>query len=81
MMSMHINNRKHQTNLLLTISKMISSPTTITVSCIKQDSTSTNLPDLVNDILIEHQRRETIINIATILRKVGDQMDEQLQVI
>jgi hypothetical protein len=39
------------------------------------------LPDLVNDILIEQQRRETIVNIATILRKVGDQMDEQLQVI
>jgi hypothetical protein len=39
------------------------------------------LPDLVNDILIEQQRRETIVNIATILRNVGDQMDEQLQVI
>jgi hypothetical protein len=39
------------------------------------------LPDLVHDICIEQQRRESIINIATILRKVGDQMDEQLQVI
>lgn len=38
------------------------------------------LPDLVNDILIKQQQRETIVNIATILRKVGDQMDEQLQV-
>jgi hypothetical protein len=41
---------------------------------------SMKLPDLINDILIEEQRRETIVNIATILRKVGDQMDEQLQV-
>jgi len=39
------------------------------------------LPDLLHDIFIEQQRRDTIINIATILRKVGDQMDEQLQVI
>ena len=39
------------------------------------------LPDLINDILIEQQRRETIVNIARILRKVGDQMDEELQVI
>ncbi len=54
---------------------MISSPTTIKISCEKQ-----NLPDLVNDLIIQQQRRETVINIATILRKVGDQMDEQLQV-
>jgi hypothetical protein len=39
-----------------------------------------NLPDLVNDLFIEQQQRETIITIARILRKVGDQMDEQLQV-
>ena len=38
------------------------------------------LPDLVQDIFIEQQRRESIVNIANILRKVGDQMDEQLQV-
>lgn len=38
------------------------------------------LPDIVNDIIIEQQRKETIMNIATILRKVGDQVDEQLQV-
>lgn len=47
-----------------------------TINCEKQ-----KLPDLLHDIFIEQQRRETIINIATILRKVGDQMDEQLQVI
>jgi hypothetical protein len=52
-----------------------------TVSCEKQNSSSTNLPDLLNDIFIEQQRRENILNIAIILRKVGDQMDEQLQVI
>ena len=69
-------NRKHQTSLSLTIPRMISLPTTITVSYGKQ-----NLPDLLNDIFIEQQRRETIVNIANRLRKVGDQMDEQLQVI
>lgn len=59
---------------------MNSFPTIITVSYEKQISSSKKLPDLVNDILIEQQRREIIINIATTLRKVGDQMDEQLQV-
>jgi hypothetical protein len=68
--------RKYQTNLSLTIPNMISSPTTITVSCEKQN----NLPDLLNDVFIEQQRRKTIVHIATILRKVGDQMNEQLQV-
>ena len=68
-------NRKQQTNLSLTIPTMNSVPTIITVSYEKQI-----LPDLINDILIEQQRRETIVNIATTLRKVGDQMDEQLQV-
>jgi late competence protein required for DNA uptake (superfamily II DNA/RNA helicase) len=67
-------NRKYQTNFSLTI------PTIITVSCEKQNLSSNHLPDLLNDLLIEQQRRETIINIATILRKVGDQMDEQLKV-
>jgi hypothetical protein len=60
--------------------RRITSPTVITVSCEKQILLSKNLPDLLNDILIEQQRRKTIVNIATILRKVGDQMDEQLQV-
>jgi hypothetical protein len=73
-------NRKQQTNLSLTIPTMNSFPTIITVSYEKQISSSKKLPDLVNDILIEQQRREIIINIATTLRKVGDQMDEQLQV-
>jgi hypothetical protein len=68
-------NRKQQMNLSLTI------PTIMTVSCEKQILSSIKLPDLVNDILIDQQRQETIINIANILRKVGDQMDEQLQVI
>ncbi|CAF1503816.1 unnamed protein product [Adineta steineri] len=40
-----------------------------------------NLPDLVNDIYIEEQQRqETIINIAILLRKVGDQIDEQFHI-
>jgi hypothetical protein len=39
------------------------------------------LPDLIHDIFVEQQRRETIVQIAKTLRKVGDQMDEQLQVI
>jgi len=73
-------NRKQQTNLSLTIPTMNSIPTIITISCEKQISSSRKLPDLVNDILIEQQRRETIVNIANTLRKVGDQMDEQLQV-
>jgi hypothetical protein len=47
-----------------------------TMNCEKQIS----YPDLLQDILIEQQRRETIVNIANTLRKVGDQMDEQLQV-
>jgi hypothetical protein len=59
---------------------MNSLPTIITFSCEKQILPTIKLPDLVNDILIEEQRRETIVNIATMLRKVGDQMDEQLQV-
>ncbi|CAF1070069.1 unnamed protein product [Rotaria sordida] len=76
-------NRKQQMNLsLTTVSIMNSLPTNITtISCEKEILSSMNLPDLVNDILIEQQRRETIVNIATILRKVGDQIDEQLQVI
>jgi hypothetical protein len=74
-------NRKHQMNLSLSLPSAISSPTTITVSCEKQNLPSNNLPDLLNDIIIDQQRRKTVLNIATILRKVGDQMDEQLQVI
>jgi hypothetical protein len=76
-MTLIFTNRKYQTNLSLTIPKMISSPTMIAVSCEKQ-----NLPDLINDLYIEQQqqRQETIITIARILRKVGDQMDERLQV-
>ncbi|CAF0744426.1 unnamed protein product [Rotaria sp. Silwood1] len=74
-------NRKQQMNLSLTIPIINSLPTMITDSCEKQIIPSMKLPDLVNDILIEQQRRETIVNIATILRKVGDQIDEQLQVI
>lgn len=39
------------------------------------------LPDIVHDILIkQQQQRETIVNIANTLRKVGDQIDQQLQV-
>lgn len=68
-MSSILTNRRHQTNFSLLI------PTTITVSCEKQ-----NLPDLVHDCLVEQQRRETITNIAAMLRRVGDQMDERLQV-
>lgn len=51
---------------------MISS---LTISYEKQ-----NLPDLLNDIFIEQQRKRNVINIARILRKVGDQIDGQLQV-
>ena len=44
-------------------------------------SPSISLPDLLQDIHLEQQqRRETIIYMANLLRKVGDQMDEQLQV-
>ena len=68
-------NRKHQTCLTLPL------PATITVTYRRHHSADTPLPDLVNDVLIEHQRRETIVRIATLLRKVGDQMDERLQVI
>ncbi len=69
--------RKQPTKLSLTMPSMTTSSTLITVSCEKQNA----LPDLVHDILLEQeQRRETIVNIANTLRKVGDQMDEQLQV-
>ena len=68
-------NRKQQMHLSLTI------PTIIAVSCEQQIISLRKLPDLIHNAFIEHQRRETIIHIATILRKVGDQVDEQLQVI
>ncbi|CAF0986344.1 unnamed protein product [Rotaria sp. Silwood1] len=77
-----LTHRKYQTNLSLPISNMISSPTTtITVSCERKNLSTNNLPDLVNDILIDQQRRETITNIALTLRKISDQIDEQIQVI
>ncbi|UJR33144.1 hypothetical protein I4U23_020601 [Adineta vaga] len=72
--------RKQQMNLSLSIPTMLSVPKTITVTYEKQILSSTQLPDLIHDIFIEQQRRETIVNIATILRKVGDQMDERLQI-
>lgn len=43
-------------------------------------SSPISLPDLLRDIHLEQQRRETIIHTANLLRKVGDQIDEQLQV-
>ncbi|CAF1654411.1 unnamed protein product [Adineta ricciae] len=43
--------------------------------------TNDNLPDLLSDIYLERrQRQDTIVNIAKSLRKVGDQLDEQLQI-
>ncbi|CAF0957357.1 unnamed protein product [Adineta steineri] len=73
--------RKQQMNLTLPIPTINSSSTILTVSCDKQIMPSIQLPDLINDIVIEQQqRREMIVNIATILRKVGDQVDEQLQI-
>lgn len=53
----------------------------MTIDYLKPNPLSPSIPDLVQDILIEQQRREAIVNIATTLRKVGDQLDEQLQVI
>lgn len=73
-------NRTQQMNLFLSIPTIHSQSTIITVYCEKQTMPSTVLPDLVNDIVIEHQRREAIVNIASILRKVGDQMDEKFNV-
>ncbi|CAF3366880.1 unnamed protein product [Rotaria socialis] len=79
--SLLINNRKHQLDLSLTIPIIHSLPTKITASCEKQMMPSMKLPDLVNDIMIEQQQqREVIVNIATMLRKIGDQIDEQLQI-
>ncbi|CAF1331953.1 unnamed protein product [Adineta steineri] len=73
--------RKQQMNLILPLPTINSSSTILTVSCDKQIMPSIQLPDLINDIVIEQQqRREMIVNIATILRKVGDQVDEQLQI-
>lgn len=63
------------TSILINRNYMIPSLTRITITYEKQ-----NLPDLVNDVLIEQQRRQNVNNIAQILRKVGDQIDEQLQV-
>lgn len=71
-----LTNRKYQTKLSLTLPYTISSPTTMTIVYEKQH----NLPDIVNDVLIQQQRREAIHAIATMLRKVGDQIDDQLQV-
>ncbi|CAF1088832.1 unnamed protein product [Rotaria sordida] len=77
-----LTHRKYQTNLSLTISNMISSPkTTIIVSDEQKNLSINNLPDLVNDILIEQQQRQqTINNIAITLRKISDQIDEKLQI-
>ncbi|CAF0943051.1 unnamed protein product [Adineta ricciae] len=72
--------RKQQMDLSLTVSTMLSSPKTITITCEKHFVSSIKLPDLVHDLFIEEQRRQTIVNIATLLRKVGDQMDERLQI-
>ena len=72
--------RKQQMDLSLTIPTMLSSPKTITITCEKHFLSSIKLPDLVHDLFVE-ERRQTIVNIATLLRKVGDQMDERLQVI
>jgi hypothetical protein len=69
-----VNHRKQQMNVSLS---MNSSPTIIKISCEKHIL----LPDLIQDIFFEQQRRETIVQIANTLRKVGDQMDEQIQVI
>ena len=41
---------------------------------------TTQLPDLLQDIFIEQQRKETIVHIAHILRNIGDDIDQQLQV-
>lgn len=43
-------------------------------------NSTTSLPDLLRDIHLEQQRRENLVHIANLLRKIGDQMDEQLQV-
>ena len=71
------------TDLTFTLSYPHPLPTTITIRCNTSTlSSAVKLPDLLHDILMEQQqRRETIVNIAATLRKVGDQMDEQLQVI
>ena len=67
------------TNLTFTLSYPHPLPATITIHC---NTSTVKLPDLLQDILMEEQqRRETIATIAATLRKVGDQMDEQLQVI
>ncbi|CAF3520003.1 unnamed protein product [Rotaria socialis] len=73
--------RKYQTNLSLTLPHMILSSTAISVCCEQQNISTHNLPDLLNDIFIEQQRRETINTIATILRKVGDQIDDHLRTV
>ncbi|CAF5110538.1 unnamed protein product, partial [Rotaria magnacalcarata] len=71
--------REYQTNVSLTLPCMILSSTAISVCCEQQNISTHNLPDLLNDIFIEQQRRETINTIVTILRKVGDQIDDHLR--
>jgi hypothetical protein len=66
--------RKYQSNLPSSRSM------TITIDCVQQSSLSSIVPDLVHDIIIEQQRRQTIVDIACLLRKVGDQIDERAQV-
>jgi hypothetical protein len=68
--------KKRRLSSLVTHRKQPTMNSLPTITCEKQIS----YPDLLQDILIEQQRRETIVNIANTLRKVGDQMDEQLQV-
>jgi hypothetical protein len=71
-------NLKRRRPLSLVNKTNISSMNSLSIiSCEKQIL----LPDLIHDIFIEQQRRETIVQIANTLRKVGDQMDEQFQVI
>jgi hypothetical protein len=91
--SPHLRKRRTQTSVsidrrtanqlaLILSTRSAAFPTTITIQCQKHIITSTPLPDLLNDIGMDDERQqETITTIANLLRHIGDQLDEQYQVV
>jgi hypothetical protein len=78
--SSFIQQQQLSTHLSLILFTRPSCPAMITISCRKGIVASTPLPDLLRDIVID-ERQEMIVSVATQLRKVGDQLEEDLQVI
>ncbi|CAF0946488.1 unnamed protein product [Didymodactylos carnosus] len=69
------NNRRKQQSI------MLCSPT-VTITCQKllypESRQEIILPDLILDIVNEQKRQSSIQNVAEMLRKVGDELDDRL---